>query len=37
MDAAEDLELIEFFNWLVYIKEKDKHDEQIIKNSRKVR
>lgn len=35
MYQAEELGLIEFFNALVYIKEKDKHDEIIIKNARK--
>ena len=34
MDEAEELNLIEFFNSLVYIKEKDRHDAAMLKNAR---
>ena len=32
--GVNELTLIEFFNAIVYIKEKDKHDALIIKNAR---
>ena len=34
LSEAEDLKLVEFFNYLVYIKEKDKHDALNLKNAR---
>lgn len=34
LDAAFEIQLIEFFNWLVYIKEKDQHDQKMSKHAR---
>jgi hypothetical protein len=34
LDAAFNIQLIEFFNWLVYIKEKDQHDAKMSKHAR---